>query len=130
MIRYVGLYHATRGAHTFFLRAPEGKVDRPGNYVINLIHYEDAASLAVEALQHGTKGALYLGCDGHPVTFSDMMRATTASPRFAGSPDITFTGSTDGPPTGKVSVRVMGGVKRVEGGGSGTGWGGGLGLRS
>ena len=44
-MRLVGLYHAQRGAHTFFLRA--GEVSRWGGYVINLIHYEDAASLCV-----------------------------------------------------------------------------------
>ena len=33
-----------RGAHTFFLR--KGKVPRWGGYTVNLIHYEDAASLA------------------------------------------------------------------------------------
>ena len=45
MVRLVGLYHALRGAHTFFLRA--GELDRWGGYIINLIHYEDAASLCL-----------------------------------------------------------------------------------
>lgn len=45
MVRLVGLYHALRGAHTFFLRA--GSVERWGGYIINLIHYEDAASLCL-----------------------------------------------------------------------------------
>ena len=45
VVRLVGLYHALRGAHTFFLRA--GEVDRWGGYIINLIHYEDAASLCL-----------------------------------------------------------------------------------
>lgn len=44
MLRLVGLYHTYRGAHTFFMRAKE--VQRPGDYVVNLIHYEDAARLA------------------------------------------------------------------------------------
>ncbi len=34
-----------RGAHTFFLR--QGQVARWGGYTVNLIHYEDAASLCV-----------------------------------------------------------------------------------
>jgi hypothetical protein len=33
-----------RGAHTFFLRT--GQVPRWGGYTVNLIHYEDAASLS------------------------------------------------------------------------------------
>ena len=36
---------ACRGAHTFFLR--QGQVARWGGYTVNLIHYEDAASLCV-----------------------------------------------------------------------------------
>ena len=44
-VRLVGLYHSQRGAHTFFLRA--GEVARWGGYVINLIHYEDAAALCL-----------------------------------------------------------------------------------
>lgn len=44
MLRLVGLYHAQRGAHTYFLKIKE--VPRPGGYVVNLLHYEDAASLA------------------------------------------------------------------------------------
>jgi hypothetical protein len=34
-----------RGAHTFFLK--QGQVARWGGYTVNLIHYEDAASLCV-----------------------------------------------------------------------------------
>ena len=43
-MRLVGLYHATRGAHTVFLRLKE--IQRPGDYLVNLLHYEDAARLA------------------------------------------------------------------------------------
>jgi hypothetical protein len=43
VVRLVGLYHRTRGAHTFFLR--QGNVARNGANVVNLIHYEDAACL-------------------------------------------------------------------------------------
>ena len=34
-----------RGAHTFFIK--QGKVARWGGYTVNLIHYEDAASLSI-----------------------------------------------------------------------------------
>ena len=34
-----------RGAHTFFIR--QVKVARWGGYTVNLIHYEDAASLSI-----------------------------------------------------------------------------------
>jgi len=101
-VRLVGLYHSARGAHTFFLRAKE--VQRPGSYLVNLIHYEDAASLAVAVLAGdgagagGHRAATFLGCDGSPVTFADMMDATVRSGRFEG--EVTFLGE-DEPQTGK-----------------------------
>ena len=41
-----------RGAHTFFLKA--GEVQRWGGYTVNLIHYEDAASLSA-TVRPGTR---------------------------------------------------------------------------
>lgn len=41
--RLAGLYHARRGAHTFFLKA--GRVERWGGSTVNLLHYEDGALL-------------------------------------------------------------------------------------
>lgn len=101
VVRLVGLYHATRGAHTFFLR--QGKVARPGSYTVNLIHYEDAAALCVAALAGGAsgeafRGRVFLGADGHPVTFAAMMEATLASGKFQGT--VEFTGA-EGPVKGK-----------------------------
>lgn len=81
VIRYVGLYHASRGAHTFFLKAKE--VPRWGGYTVNLLHYEDAARLAKSVVSgEGSgpfRGQVFIGCDNHPVTFQDMMTACTAS---------------------------------------------------
>lgn len=63
-----------RGAHTFFLR--EKEVPRWGGYTVNLIHYEDAASLCLAVLvgqgaeeQGPYRGRAFLGCDNAPVTF-------------------------------------------------------------
>jgi hypothetical protein len=63
-----------RGAHTFFLR--QGEVARWEGYTVNLIHYEDAASLCLAALSgrgapagQPYRGRTFLGCDGSPVTF-------------------------------------------------------------
>lgn len=44
VLRCVGLYHSSRGAHTAFLNMQE--VGRSGDSVINLVHYQDAASMA------------------------------------------------------------------------------------
>ncbi|PSC68244.1 NAD(P)-binding domain [Micractinium conductrix] len=103
VVRLVGLYHAQRGAHTFFLR--QGEVQRWGGYLVNLIHYEDAAGLCCVVLRgQGApagapyRGRVFLGCDGVPVTFEDMMAATLDSGAFSGS--VTFTGP-EGPVKGK-----------------------------
>ena len=76
VVRLVGLYHRTRGAHTFFLK--QGNVARPGSYMVNLIHYEDAARLCASVLEggegkEGFRGEVFVGCDGAPVSFRDMM---------------------------------------------------------
>ncbi|KAK9814534.1 hypothetical protein WJX72_007487 [[Myrmecia] bisecta] len=103
VVRLVGLYHAQRGAHTFFLRM--GKVPRWSGYTVNLIHYEDAASLSLAVLEgHEKEGQpfrsrTFVGCDGAPVTFQDMMNATLASGVFNG--EVTFTGE-EGPSKGKL----------------------------
>ncbi|KAL4418741.1 hypothetical protein ABPG77_006414 [Micractinium sp. CCAP 211/92] len=101
VVRLVGLYHATRGAHTFFLR--QGEVQRWGGYLVNLIHYEDAAELCLAVLRgdgssEPYRGRVFLGCDGSPITFDDMMAATLDSGAFQGS--VTFT-APEGPVKGK-----------------------------
>lgn len=95
VVRLVGLYHRTRGAHTFFLK--QGEVPRWGGYTVNLIHYEDAAGLTGAVLrgqgsQDGAayRGKVFLGCDNVPVTFEDMMKGIEASGELPGK--ATFTG--------------------------------------
>jgi nucleoside-diphosphate-sugar epimerase len=96
VLRLVGLYHATRGPHSFFFKV--GEVPRYGGYTVNMLHYEDAASLAVAILkgdgcgggggEGGGSGAssssfyrgeVFLGCDNHPLTFDEMVRACESS---------------------------------------------------
>jgi hypothetical protein len=45
VVRLAGLYHAHRGPHAFFFE--KGEVARRPDSILNLIHYEDAASIAV-----------------------------------------------------------------------------------
>ena len=70
--RLAGLYHARRGAHTFFLKA--SKVERWGGSTVNLLHYEDGALLVAAVRcthaacaspqcspgEHGTSRNIYL----------------------------------------------------------------------
>jgi len=95
VVRLVGLYHRNRGPHTFFLK--QGQVSRWGGAYVNLIHYEDAARL-VFAVASGKgsndsegryRSRVFLGCDGVPVTFSEMMQAIEASGQMPGKVTIT-----------------------------------------
>lgn len=43
VLRLGGLYHAMRGAHSFFMK--NGETSLPRHKTLNLIHYEDAAAL-------------------------------------------------------------------------------------
>ncbi|KAL6757910.1 hypothetical protein V8C86DRAFT_2613010, partial [Haematococcus lacustris] len=103
VVRLVGLYHAQRGAHTYFLRIKE--VPRPGDYTVNLIHYEDAARLAVSVLAgEGTgpfRERVFLGCDNHPIKFRDMIEACYKSPQFAGQGPVTWLQPDGGASQGK-----------------------------
>jgi len=114
VLRLAGLYHASRGAHSFFLKAPGGAVPgRSGGYTVNLLHYEDAARLAAAVLGGdggppggAWRGRVFLGCDGSPLTFDEMVAAAAACPAACpgGVPPpgpITFGGPTDGPSRGK-----------------------------
>lgn len=112
VLRLVGLYHATRGPHSFFFKA--GEVPRFGGYSVNMLHYEDAASLAVAILRGGVdgdgksspfRGDVFLGCDNHPLTFDAMVRACEASglPAYQPAGRVKFTGPA--PPEGATAGR-------------------------
>ncbi|KAK3244368.1 hypothetical protein CYMTET_46013 [Cymbomonas tetramitiformis] len=80
VVRLAGLYHATRGAHMYFLKM--GEVPSKGDSLVNLIHYKDAATLSVAALSSGFKEQTFMGCDNSPVTKIEMMEAVYASGRY------------------------------------------------
>jgi nucleoside-diphosphate-sugar epimerase len=114
VLRLVGLYHATRGPHTFFAKA--GEVARYGGYTVNMLHYEDAARLAFAILRgdgaadgKGYRGRVFLGADNHPVTFDDMMAACFGSGVMQGS--VKFTGT---PETGGLGKKVNNDATRKE----------------
>ena len=60
---------------------------------VNLLHYDDAASLVVAALTQGSKGAVYLGCDNNPRTRQAL--ADAAGAVLGGK--CKFTGGADSP---------------------------------
>lgn len=93
VLRLVGLYKADRGAHNYYLE--KGTVDGRPDYILNLIHYEDAASLAVAVLKKKLRSHIFLGCDNHPLSRQEMMELVNKSGKFSKKFEG-FTG-TDGP---------------------------------
>jgi nucleoside-diphosphate-sugar epimerase len=80
VVRLAGLYDHDRGPHRAYLRR-ESSPRRPDG-LISLVHYDDAARLCVQALSRGRAGAIYLGCDDHPITREALVRAVVGSPRY------------------------------------------------
>jgi nucleoside-diphosphate-sugar epimerase len=98
VVRLAGLYDRDRGPHRVYLRTATSQ--RRPDGLISLIHYDDAASLCVAVLDRGRSGAIYLGCDDHPITRWELVEAAARSRRYRTLTDPTqvcsFTGS-DGP---------------------------------
>ena len=81
MLRLAGLYHSSRGAHTYFMKA--GTIDSRPDALVNCIHYEDAADLVVKVLlREDAQRNIFLGCDGHPITREDVATCALESGCF------------------------------------------------
>ncbi|KAL8167193.1 hypothetical protein V2J09_008692 [Rumex salicifolius] len=90
------VYTADRGAHIYWLQ--KGVVEARPDHILNLIHYEDAASLAVTILKKNLHGQIFLGCDNHPLSRQEIMDLVSKSGKFSKKFE-TFTGTCD--PLGK-----------------------------
>lgn len=66
VVRLAGLYKLDRGPHMYYLK--KGTVDVCPEHIINLIHYEDAASLCKVILAKRYRGHVFMGCDGCPLS--------------------------------------------------------------
>lgn len=80
VVRLAGLYKEDRGAHTYWLH--KGTVDIRPDHILNLIHYEDAASLAVTILKKRPRSRIFLGCDNHPLSRQELMDLVNKSGKF------------------------------------------------
>ncbi|MCD7450205.1 hypothetical protein HAX54_004352 [Datura stramonium] len=85
-----------RGAHIYWLH--KGSCDIRPDHILNLIHYEDAASLSVTILKKRLRGRIFLGCDNHPVSRQEVMDLVEKSGKFDKKFEG-FTGTSD--PLGK-----------------------------
>ncbi|KAI3692387.1 hypothetical protein L6452_32201 [Arctium lappa] len=74
--------------HLYYLKV--GTIEANPHHIVNLIHYEDAASLSVEILKKELRSRLFLGCDNHPVSRQEVMDLVAKSGKF----DQTFVGFT------------------------------------
>ncbi|KAJ0477617.1 putative NAD(P)-binding domain superfamily [Helianthus annuus] len=88
VVRLAGLYKLDRGMHLYYLK--QGTIEANPHHLVNLIHYEDAASLCVAILKKKLCGRLFLGCDNHPVSRQEVMDLVAKSGKF----DNTFVGFT------------------------------------
>ncbi|XP_052190180.1 uncharacterized protein LOC127799925 [Diospyros lotus] len=81
VLRLAGLYKSDRGAHVYWLK--KGTVDARPDHILNLLHYEDAASLSVAILKKKLRGQIFLGCDNHPLSRQDVMDLVNKSGKFS-----------------------------------------------
>ncbi|KAL5852486.1 hypothetical protein ACOSQ3_007604 [Xanthoceras sorbifolium] len=100
IVRLAGLYisfiRIELGAHVYWLG--KGTVEVRPDHILNLIHYEDAASLSVAILKKRLRGRIFLGCDNHPVSRQEVMDLVSKSGKFSKKFEG-FTGTND--PLGK-----------------------------
>ncbi|XP_015162165.1 uncharacterized protein [Solanum tuberosum] len=80
VVRLAGLYKEDRGAHTYWLH--KGTLDIRPDHILNLIHYEDAASLSVTILKKRVRSRIFLGCDNHPLSRQELMDLVNKSGKF------------------------------------------------
>ncbi|GMH29292.1 hypothetical protein Nepgr_031135 [Nepenthes gracilis] len=95
-----------RGAHTYWLE--KGTVEVRPDHIFNLIHYEDAATLAISILKKNFRRRVFLGCDNHPLSRQEAMDLVNRSGKFRKT-FVGFTGTND--PLGK---RLNNSITRAE----------------
>ncbi|CAN1857569.1 hypothetical protein LINPERHAP1_LOCUS42543, partial [Linum perenne] len=91
-----GQYKSDKGAHIYW--SEKGTSDLRPDHILNLIHYEDAASLCITILKKKLRGQILLGCDNHPLSRQEIMDLVAKSGKFSRKFEG-FTGTSD--PLGK-----------------------------
>lgn len=94
-----GLYTLERGAHSFWLNSGKDVTGRADG-IINLLHYDDAASVALAALKAGpdvVQGRNFLISDSHPLTRQQICESAMKSKLFADKKMPKFLGSASDP---------------------------------
>jgi hypothetical protein len=98
VLRLAGLYTCERGAHNYWLS--QERIDQWAGGLINLLHYEDAASGAVAALRAKVGAKILLLSDDQPMTRGEIVHAALQASLYAGKRAPEFTQASG--PKGKV----------------------------
>ncbi|GLJ45826.1 hypothetical protein SUGI_0964320 [Cryptomeria japonica] len=83
---YISLYSSItliailKGAHLYCLE--KGTIEARPDHILNLIHYEDAASLCISILKGKFERQVFMGCDNHPLSRKDLMDYVNKSGKF------------------------------------------------
>lgn len=103
-LRLAGLYTLDRGAHNYWLeRCGESGIGGREDGIVNLLHYDDAASACVAALRAGrevNRGKTFLISDGRPTTRRGICESALKAKKYSGfvSGGVPkFNGPEDGP---------------------------------
>lgn len=89
VVRLAGLYASNRGAHSFWLS--KGEVEQWEGGLINLLHYEDAASGSLAAIEAKAGPQVLLLSDDTPLTRRQIVDAALRSSLYAGRRPPEFT---------------------------------------
>lgn len=89
VLRLAGLYSRNRGAHNYYLTSNKDILPGREDYLVNLLHYDDAASACISALNyHNSKHEvastpseknIFLISDGNPKTRYEMCKVCRLS---------------------------------------------------
>ena len=102
-LRLAGLYLLQRGAHSFYFSTDKPIQGNPDG-LVNLLHYDDAASSCLAALKAGPsvcRGQTFLISDGQPQTRKQICESTLKSAAYRGRPMPTFASEPDPSQPGK-----------------------------
>ena len=109
-LRLAGLYNLERGAHHFWIT--QGQVSGRPDGMINLLHYDDAASACLAAIKRSVQLQLlpadqriFLLSDGHPLTRRGICQSALQARLYQGCAMPAFVeAAADGPPGGATSL--------------------------
>ena len=71
VLRLAGLYDETSGPHTYYAGLLTSELR--GDGIINLIHYQDAATLSLKLFEKNYPEGIFIGCDNSPISRNSLV---------------------------------------------------------